>query len=169
MEITLEKFPTHLPKTRNKHAPNKMQKLNGQAIYNDTVSRFTRAILMDNIHNYLIPRLRAYKQEVQREFDNGTLEFPIVVVLNIYTPINHGNIQLRKGKLTWKPAAPDFEPTWDIDNLSSIWMKGVKDSIVKSGLIPDDNVKYVRGGGYLFYEVEDIEDRRLVIKLKTLK
>lgn len=166
MEITLPKFPTHLPKTNNKIKANKLIKLNGQSIYNGALSRFGRAIVMNNFHDYLVPEFKKFKDAIHAQMDLGELKYPLVVVLNFYTPINHGNIQVRKGKLVWKPAEPDFEPSWDIDNLASIWMKPVKDSLAMAGIIPNDNVKFIRGGGYLFNEVSDIEDRKLVIKLK---
>jgi hypothetical protein len=163
MNIILNKFPTHLAKTNNKVKANKMQKLNGQSIYNGAINRFTRAKIMENMHNYLIGAFMPHKEVLQECLEEM---YPIEPEIHIHTVINHGDISMRSGKICWKPAEPDYEPRWDIYNLASIWIKAIEDALSKSGIIPDDNVKYIRGGRYKFTEVKDIEDRKIIIKFK---
>jgi len=159
MKITLKQFPTHIAKTNNKIAPNKMLKINNQAIYNGYVNRFTRNIVMNNLHNYLIPIFKVFSS-------SPFYSLPIKVTVNIYTVKNHGSISMRKGKLCWKPAKASYIPNWDIDNLASIWIKAINDSLVKSKLLPDDTIEYIKGGCYNYHEVKDIKDRKIEIIIK---
>jgi hypothetical protein len=162
MLIAITEFPTHLAKTNNKYKANKMQKLNYQSIYNGSLNRFGRANVMNNMHDYLIDKLEPYREKFLEE----NISFPAAVHLEIHTVINHGDISMRSGKVCWKPAPEDYEPSWDIDNLSGIWMKGLKDSLVLAKLIPDDNVKYINYGAYSFVQVDDISQRKLLIKIE---
>lgn len=161
MVIEIPEFPTHLPKSDNKYAANKMQKLNNQAIYNGSLNRFGRAIVMNNMHKYLAGYLDPYLTTFSRE----SIEFPICVDIEVHTVINHGSIMMRKGNVCWKPPKPDYEPTWDIDNLASIWIKGLNDTLTKSKFIPDDTVKYLACTSYKYHEVASLEDRKLIIKI----
>lgn len=161
MVIEIPLFPTHIARSDNKFAPNKMQKINNQAIYNGSLNRFARAIVMNNLHDYLAVHMHTYLPAFLR----SGVQFPVCVELEVHTVINHGDISMRKGKTCWKPAKPGYEPGWDIENLASIWIKALNDVFTRSKFIPDDNVKYIDCVGYKFEQVKTLEDRKLVIKI----
>lgn len=161
MKIILKEFPTHIEKTNNKVAPNKMLKVNNQAIYNGYINRFTRNIVMSNLHNYIKDVLKLYKPLILKE----TICYPISIKIIIYTVKNHGNISMRNGKLCWKPAKIDYKPNWDIENLASIWIKAISDSLVQIKILPEDNIDYINKISYEYREIEDIKDRQIVIKI----
>ena len=48
---------THVPSTDNKSKKNKYWKINGQAIYNSSVDKFKRAIIVENLHRFVINSL----------------------------------------------------------------------------------------------------------------
>lgn len=158
MEIKLKQFPTHIEKTNNKIAPNKFWKVNNQSIYNGSVNTFARAIVVKNLHNYIMSHLTNLPKFKDR----------VEVDIIIKTVINHGSIQRRKGKITWKKPKNDYEPTWDEDNLTAIWTKTIRDSLSKAGIIKDDNVAFVKGGYRGIEFVEDIDDREIIIKIKKV-
>lgn len=161
MVIEIPEFPTHIAKTDNKYAANKMIKINNQSIYNGAINRFTRAVVMNNMHAYLAVQLHEYLPLFLRE----SITFPVCVDVEIHTVINHGDISMRKGKICWKPAVEDYEPGWDIENLAAIWIKALNDVFTRSKFIPDDNVKYISCVSYKFVEVADLQDRKLIIKI----
>lgn len=158
-KIILEKFPTHIAKTNNKFAPNKMIKLNNQAIYNGALNRFARNIVMTNLHNYVI-------KEIKTDLQPPLETFPLWLVIEIHTVKNHGSISMRKGKICWKAPELDYKPNWDIENLASIWVKAINDSLTMCGIIPDDNIEYINQISYKFVKVKNLDDRKIVIKIK---
>jgi len=159
MVIKIKKFLTHIPKTNNKIAANKYWKINNQSIYNGAINTFSRAIVIENLHKYIMDKLPDVIFE----------GFPIKISIIIRTVKNHGNIRRRKnGEISWKKPDDDFIPTWDEDNLTSIWTKVIRDSLVKKGIIPDDNVKFIKGGYRGVEFVEDIEDREIIIKIEKI-
>ena len=85
-ELILDKFPTHIAKTNNVKAPNKYWKINSQGIYNGTVQRFTRAIIIENIHKYILNEFS--KQNLPK------LDKPVQLQLSIYIPINYLSMSL---------------------------------------------------------------------------
>jgi len=161
-KITLNEFPTHIAKTNNKIKANKMLKINNQAIYNGFIGRFTRNIVINNLHDYLSIEIGRYVPGLIRK----KIELPVNITVDIYTVINHGSISMRSGKLCWKPAKASYEPTWDIDNLATIWIKCINDVLVKEGVLPDDNVSCISGMRYNFIEVQDLKDRKLEITIE---
>lgn len=157
--ITLNKFPTHIAKTDNKIAPNKFIKITNQSIYNGTLNRFARAIVVNNMHDFVI-------ENVPKGFKVKT---PCKPKYEFYTVRNHGNIRRTKnGELSWKPPKSNFEATWDDDNLAFLWMKTIRDALTKAGVWKDDNVDYVRGGDYDLFFVNKLEDRKIIIKFTPL-
>ena len=163
IKFTLKEFPTHVAKTDNKVAPNKMIKINNQAIYNGYINRFTRNTVIGNMHSWLMGRLKLVWIPAKSILP---LDLPVSITVNIYTVKNHGSISMRSGKLCWKPVKASYKPNWDIDNLASIWIKCICDVLVKEGIIPDDNIENVNKISYKYFEVQDIKDRKLVIIIK---
>jgi hypothetical protein len=154
--IVLDKFPTHIEYTDNKTAPNKFIKINNQSIYNGKLNRFSRAIAVKNLHGYIESKIKQSCCPIQK--------YPITITYIIKTVKNHGSISMRKGKLYWKEANASYVPNWDIDNLAFLWIKAINDTLVKSGIIPEDNVSYVKGGKYKIKYVKDLNNREIIIK-----
>ena len=151
-------MPTHIAKTNNKKAPNKFMKINNQAIYNGTLNYFSRCIVVDNLHKLIV-------DAVPKDFNIDTPVIPGIIIRTVY---NHGSISRRSGKICWKPPKVDYKPNWDVDNLAMLWIKTIKDSLTLSGLIPDDNVEFIRGGFYKVEFVDDIKDLELIIKFMEI-
>jgi hypothetical protein len=163
MEITIElnEFPTHIPYTKNKVAPNKYCKINNQSLYNGKINRQSRAVFMENMHKYILNNLPNIK----------LTEFPIWVSLDFYTIINHGSIQRRMKdgipQILYPEVKEGYVPTWDLDNLATIWRKAINDSLTHKGIIPDDNVAYIQKNSDTLHFIEDVRQRKIVITLKS--
>lgn len=154
-KIKLLKFPTHVPKNKN---GTKWWKINNQSIYNGYVNRFTRAVVIENMHNYIMNELP----------DNISFNKPVQVDVIVRTVKNHGSVSRRSGKTCWKKPEKDYEPNWDEDNLTSIWTKAIRDSLTKKGIVPDDNVQYIKGGYRGIEFVEELENREILIIIKEI-
>lgn len=157
--ISLPKFPTHLPKTNNVKVPNKMWKVNGNAIYSKALNEFARAVVVKNAHDYIVNKIK------EQKLDNLKLNGSMVIVYEITTVYNHSTISLRNGNLTWKPPAKMYDPNWDIENLASFWTKVGNDSLTIAGVIIDDNVRFIKGTSHIFHECNHIDERLMQIKI----
>jgi len=156
--LTIKEFPIHVEKTDNKFAPNKFIKINNQSIYNGAINRFTRNTVVKNLHKFILSKL----PDIQIE------DYPLKVTVIIRTVMNHGSISRRKGKTIWKKPEADYEPNWDEDNLTGLWVKVIRDSLTLKGMIVDDNVKYIRGGETKIEFVETLEEREMIIKIQRI-
>jgi hypothetical protein len=165
LEIVLDKFPTHVAKTDNKYKINQFVKVNGQLIYNDSIQRFTRNTVMQNMHRYLMDNIPT---------DVILTEESLYVKISYHIPINYATVSRRKKKdtqqyyLSWKPAPLDYEPTNDIDNIDLIWRKAILDAL-KVDIIKDDNMKYITDvkAGVRF--VDNINSRFIKIRIYSKK
>lgn len=154
--LILNKFPTHIAKTNRKKGPQDYFKINGQAIYNSAVSKFTRGIVIENMHNWIIKELK------QQELPSVTS--PVQLKLDLYIPINYATVRRKKdGTVSWKPAKKGYRPNNDEDNLRSIWEKCIKDCITKLGIWEDDDMYICRGINSLVHFIDDLEDRKIEI------
>lgn len=160
-EIKLEfpSFITHVPKSKTS-----WEKIGYNKIY--ASSHFTvRQAFVAAMHKYLEIHIP----------DNLDIKAPVKTELIVHAPINYGDVKRLKDKKTgkyyinWKPARDNYEPGWDIGNLAMVWLKCLDDMLVKKGLLPDDNVKYLLGSSYEFHEVDTLKERKLVYKIKTIK
>jgi hypothetical protein len=50
-----------------------------------------------------------------------------------------------------------------------VWLKCLDDVLIKKGMLPDDNVKYLKKTSYEFKEVATLKERKLIYKIKTIK
>lgn len=155
----------HVAKTNNKFAENKFIKINNQAIYNGALNRFGRAIVMENLHNYI-------SQFLPVKLVGLEIKKKVLINYKLRTVINHGDIRLVKGKTSWKkPNSATYNAKWDLDNLMFIWIKAFNDALVKNKAVFTDSVGVIVGTNYEFEEVEDLESAELEIsiqlKLKT--
>jgi len=161
--LVLDKFPIHIAKTNRKSGFNDYWKINSQGIYNGAVSKFTRAIVMENIHNYIISSLTSQV----RGFKLTTC---VQLQLDIFIPINYGDIRRKKdGTISWKKADSTYIPDNDEDNISYIWNKAIKDCLTKLKVWEDDNLSYCRGTSSLIHFIDNLEDRRIEINFKTIE
>lgn len=159
--LILKEFPTHIAKTNNKVKENKFWKINSQGIYNGSITRFTRAIVINNMHEYIINELKNQKLPKVNK--------PVQLQLDIYIPINYSDVRRKKsGEISWKKPKDNYEPTNDEDNISWIWTKSIKDCLSKLKVWEDDTMYWCRGTDSMIYFVDDIKDRKIEIYLKPL-
>jgi Holliday junction resolvase RusA-like endonuclease len=156
MSRILYKLDIPLFKTHVKQSKTKYKKINGQSIYTGSHHR-VRQIFMEQIHGYLKQFIKPQKEAISIH--------PLELKVEVHAPINYGNVKRIRGKLSWKPAKEGYEPTWDLDNFSWIWVKGIQDVLQRQNVIIDDTVKYIRKVEYEFIPIENLEDRKLTISL----
>lgn len=157
--LILNKFPTHIAKTNNKTKPNKYWKINSQAIYSGVIGRFQRAIIVNNLHKYIIDKLSQQELPI--------ITSPVQLVLRIYIPINYSDVRRRKdGTLSWNIPKEDYIPNNDEDNIRWIWEKTIKDSLTKLGVWEDDSLQWCIGTDSKVIFVDDIEKRKIKISFK---
>lgn len=148
--INIPQFLTHVAKSKSTYI-----KINGNAIYSGNMHRFTRAKIVKDLHNYIGSYLKPFK--------GLNITSPVQITYKIHTVLNHGSISLRKGVLCWKPVTKTYKPTWDIENLFSLYSKIGNDALVIENVITDDNVSIVKKISCEFIEVQDITDRKIEI------
>lgn len=165
-KIIIPQFITHIAKTNNKKAPNKYIKINNQLIYNSNLNRFARNIVVNNLHDYLI-------DYINKQLKFKLINPPYQVGLDVYVPINYGDISRRTKKgvpyICWKKPKEDYVPSWDIDNLGDLWLKVFKDALQLSGVLENDHVGFIIANGpTIFHQINDLKDRKLIFKIKEL-
>lgn len=159
--ITIDEFPTHMPYTKNKRAPDRYMKITNQSVYSGTMDRFSRAVLVSNMHDFVI-------SHIPKNF--GKFKTPVKMVVEFHVVRNHSTIRRMKkdGSYMWKPADANYEANWDDDNLAFLWIKTIKDAISKYGAWPDDNVEHCRGCDWDTIFVDKLEDMKIVINFLSL-
>lgn len=154
--IVFNCFPTHIACSNRKYGRPDFWKINSQGIYNSSISRFKRAIVIDNIHKYLISELE------QQEFPK--LSGAVILKLDIFIPINYSDVRLLKQTtISWKKASPGYVPRNDEDNVTYIWTKCIKDCLTKLGVWPDDSLAYCRGVNSMIHFIDELEDRKIEV------
>jgi hypothetical protein len=132
-------------------------KINGQDLWSGNLHHATRSKMNEQLHKHFS---KAIIEQIQVE--QKTSVIPLKPNERVFISF------LFKGKV---------EQSQDIDNLAIIYVKTFVDTmtqysnknqsgIQKLGLIPDDNVKYVRG---ISYEFEESSERQLEITIKKIK
>jgi|TARA_S200002703_G_scaffold113605_1_gene99112 hypothetical protein len=160
-EIKLEfpEFITHIPVSKKNWVKIGYNKIHASVHYT------TRAALVAAMHGYIEKHIP----------DNLSIDTPVETKLTVYAPINYGVMKMIKDKETgrrktsWKPAADDYKPNWDIGNLALIWIKCLDDVLIKKGILPDDTVEFLRRTQYEFVPVSNLKNRKLVYKIKSIK
>jgi len=150
IKIVIPEFWTHCNKSANKY-----QKLNNQGLYSGAIHRFTRSKIVYDLHEYLSLYMIPYK--------GLNITKVKQITYKIYTVINHGSISMRSGKLCWKPATKTYIPTWDIENLASLWVKIGNDTLTLNNVIKDDNVSIITKISYEFIEIDELNKRKIEI------
>lgn len=155
-EIKIPQFITHVEYTNNKVAPNKFKKINNQSIYNSNINRFSRNILVKNLHKYI-------GSFIPKGLKLNT--YPVEIKYTLKSVINHGDISRRGGNIIWKYPKENYVPRWDIENCISLWIKCGNDTLTQNKVIVDDSIQYVNKISYEFIPVENFEDREITIKI----
>lgn len=150
---------THIAYTQNKIKANSLMKINGQSIYNGALNKFKRAIVVENMHYYFV-------YNIPEKMLNLNIKKVKSIAYIFHTVINHGDIRRIKGVRRWKKPSKDYVPNWDIENLSSIWVKTGNDALVIGKVLSEDNVGVVQKVMYGFNEVEDVDDLELEVIIK---
>lgn len=150
---------THIPKTNNKTKANKMFKVNNQAIYNGSLNKFARAIVVQFAHDLVM-------NCIPDEYFGLKLSKVESIHYEIRTVINHGTIRMLKGEKKWTKAKPGYKPNFDIENIASFWTKVGNDALVQAGVLEDDNVSVIKKISYEFTEVKHIDDLELEVIVK---
>jgi len=150
-KVVIPEFKTHV-----RQGKTKWKKINGQSIYTSAHHR-VRHLFMEQIHNYLTLFITPLEAPITSK--------PLEIHVTIYAPINYGDVRRIRGKVNWKPAKEDYQPSWDLDNFSWIWIKGMQDVLQKQNVIPDDTVKYIRKVSYEYVPVDSLDERKMVLSI----
>jgi hypothetical protein len=110
--------------------------VNSQVLYSSS-GQYTRALVMKTLHAYWVEQLSKIPA-----FLNS--QYPLFIWIDWYAPNEH--------------------KTQDIDNFTYIVEKAFFDALQESEIIPNDTVNYICGQASKFHEINDFEDRKLVIK-----
>lgn len=110
--------------------------VNGQAFYSGFGSEFERMAIVSGLKDF-------YKLHLKRIKPFKNLSYPIIVDMEMHSPVNRKN--------------------WDLDN-TWIHYKTISDSMVDLGILPDDNIQFItHAGSPLYYPVAHEDDRKLVL------
>lgn len=119
-----------------------------------------RKKVMKDLHDYLEDAIPS------KTFKQSFAAKPFKMHIEAHAPINWPQVKWYRDKgLKWTPPKKGYVPNWDIDNLMVIWIKLLNDHMVDHGLMPDDNVAYLRGCSYEYIECATLDDRKLVYQL----
>jgi hypothetical protein len=113
----------------------RLKKISGQDIWTG-MDFFLRSKIARDVKNSFKPFLSKLSK---------VEKYPVGVALDFYKNIGKGN--------------------WDIDNHSLIYRKCVFDCLKDCGVIEDDSVKYITSTPTNYYEIDESDNRRLVITL----
>jgi len=151
---------THIPKTANKKKEDKYIKINNQSIYNGTLHRFTRAIVVENLHEY-------FSNNIDEEFKGLNIDSENIRLLyEFHTVFNHGDVRLLKSGISWNPPKKGYSPKWDLDNLSDIWTKIGNDTLVADKVIKQDTVQYIKEKTCKFIEIKELFDAKIELTIR---
>ena len=112
--------------------------INGQALYNARMSPHIRSKIVNAVKDSLEPHLNGVEPIV---------DLPVRISLKLYDTIRQAN--------------------WDLDN-QWLYNKCFQDLIVKKGIIPDDDIRYItKAGAPEFVPVDNEQDRKLVFTISS--
>jgi len=114
--------------------------INGQALYNARMSPHIRSKIVNAVKDSFTPYLSGV---------NPIIQLPVRISLKLHDTIRQAN--------------------WDLDN-QWLYNKCFQDLIVKQGIIPDDDIKYITAAGAPeFVPVDNEQDRKLVFTISPEK
>lgn len=162
--IRIPEFLTHVAKTQNKVAADKYVKINNNTIYSGAINRFTRAKVVENLHNYIsdyLDDIDLNKMIADEGLSHVHFRFTFKTVKN------HGDIRrsAKTGSISWKKPPKNYVPRWDIENLASIWIKTFNDTLIVKGMMKDDSIDFLTGVTYEYQPCEDISEREIIVNI----
>ena len=118
----------------------KLKKINGQDFYSGNVIPQVRAKMIMEMKKFFSDHFKGIPAI-------STEHYPVEMELEIHYTIKN-----------------DF---FDIDNLGWVYTKVIQDVLKDEGIIPDDDIRYIRkSGGCQFVSVDNEDDRKIVIRIK---
>lgn len=151
IRVTIPEFITHVNKSKTKFI-----KINGQRLYSG-LNPHVRSSIVSQMHDYV-------RDYINRELKGRPLHrlYPLRTRLEVHAPINYGDVRMYKGEIRWKPPKPNYEASWDADNLW-IWGKTFNDTLKEEGYVVDDSVSYIQAAGEVKHvPVKTFDERKLV-------
>lgn len=114
------------------------KKINGQEIYNGKLSPVERSLMIKEMKAFY----RKYLPKIQK------IKKECKIRLEIHNELGDGN--------------------QDLDNMSWIMIKVIQDALVESKILPEDNLKVIKGYEVNFYPTQESQERKLVISILDL-
>lgn len=141
----------------------KYEKINFQNIYNRKWSGPTRAIIIQEMKDFVIECMEeAERKDHQLASRIETLKKPIHLSIIMYGSEKQGALRYKGGK--W--IVPKKYGRFDAKNVLDMWAKVIPDCIVQQGYLPDDDVMNLCSILCQYRFIENDKQRRIVIELK---
>lgn len=150
---------THVRKTKNKIKSDRYIKINNQAIYNGNLNHFSRAIVVEYLHEHFSNNIEPEIKGLNIESNN------ISLIYEFYTVLNHGDVRKTKNGISWNPPKKDYTPSWDLDNLADLWTKIGNDTLVMDNVIKQDTVQFIKEKICRFVEIKELFDARIELTI----
>lgn len=158
IKITIP-LPTHIRKTANKIKADKYLKINNQSIYNGNLNHFSRAIVVNHLHEH-------FAEAIDEKYKNLNISSNnISLIYEFHTVLNHGAARKTKAGISWNPPKKTYVPDWDLDNLSDLWTKIGNDTLVLQKVLQDDNVGFVKEEITRFVEIKELFDAKIELTI----
>ncbi len=136
------------------------EKINSQKIYSGNMTPMLRQKVVKSMKLFLA-------DHVMKE--TPLTNFPVVIRGEAHVPENYGDVRASKGEIHFPLLLDTYIANWDIDNLGYLWCKCFNDCLVEYSILPDDNIRYVKGSGEMMYMgVDDFDKRKLVFNIFEL-
>ena len=133
---------TKIPVIKNSRSAGtpRLKKINGQDFYSGNVMPQVRAKIVSEMKRFFAEHFEGIPPIDENDY-------PIEMELEIHYTIKND--------------------LFDIDNLGWVYTKVIQDVLKDAGIIPEDDIRYIRkSGGCQFVEVETEDDRKILIKIK---
>ena len=135
-------------------------KLNGQHIYNRTWHEDIQRRAVAFCQRFFVYSFKQGDINLVKALLNSR-HGNLYVECHIHTIENHGGVTENAGKYV----IPEAYSPWDIDNLGIFWSKTFDDALQLAQVLPNDDIKIIRGaGGAIYHKVKSITERKLVFK-----
>lgn len=167
-------FPTHVRCTDNQVKANKYWKVSGQAIYNGSVARFKRAIIMVAMHEACVPAIMLMRNVI-KSAGIKVNEHRWTVSCTMRTHAGYASVtRTFSKKKGWRIKGGEQvtleRATFDVDNMW-IWRKAFMDTCVKEPnlrIFDTDSVRRIAASGDNWIEVPSFEERSLTFAFRPL-
>jgi hypothetical protein len=124
--------------------------INAQKLYNQHMTSFTRAKIVNFLHEYFKFEL-SNKEQICRDIKNLSEKSPLRMSLEI-----HDTIKV------------DDNSYWDAGNRGWLYVKAFEDTLTELGIIKDDNTLFIpRPCAYLHIPIHKELERKLVITIEA--